>query len=751
MPLSQHLSRSAWSVLLDQALDGLRQGGIPPWPHDRWPSLKRRFEQQWLGPIWGTWGDQITHYERWPAAVQLLLHWAFGLIRPDHQTTLGLTNIPENAWVDQTTWRPLLAVAATSGLLAVPTLPGQYRRSSGESALDTLCGLWAVGSSTTYRYVDKGKRQLLEALCVSHRSAFQRWALRDFAAKTRTAAMSSSWHTEQAQILAQHGHAMDAAWHLCQAQIWSPLAELLRRKALELASDPEHIALSQSLRRATADARSRVELALGESVIWRCLGKVESELDCLQLAIRTAPSIQDNFRTLHSGLALHAMGYFYNARDPEQAISHFEAAVQQLNVAARVVPDRLQHLVQSAYVNAIASLAFVHLRRNNPQGQTLLQSALAAARECEQLDAEANGMLLKAQAEEARCRDQVVDAIRYRQRALVLYERMADTREVVEQQVNLGQLLAHSGSAEEAKHFCSRVISMAQRFCIRPEALLSAHGGMAVAAMTQKEFASAIEHLHEVLRISQQFGMQRHHLGGLMNLAEVHYLRFKEDLNSEDERLGDHYVEQCGLLSGRLGLPQSESKARSLKQATLNPQTAVHHLLPIENSAHPGEFAKIEALRAELALPRPPAQRARTHIALSQLYLRIAAKERDAARGLMQTHGLSELEGDIEALQQTWAHDGNLASQLSSRWREQVGDWLTDSQRKAVLERLLAEGSLSKSSYGEAAEVSPATASKHLGLLADKGLLEQQGRGPATRYVLPGEASSGSPSSLKVH
>ena len=236
-----------------------------------------------------------------------------------------------------------------------------------------------------------------------------------------------------------------------------------------------------------------------------------------------------------------------------------------------------------------------------------------------------------------------------------------------------------------------------------------------------------------------------------MNLAEVHFLRLKQHGEIEDERFGDQYAEQARELAARLGLTQYETKAQSLKQATLNPQTATHHLLPIETSAHPGEFAKIEALRAELALPRPPAQRARTHIALSQLYLRIAAKERDAARSLMQTHGLSDLESELEALQQTWAHDGNLASRLSQRWREQVGDWLTEAQRKAVLARLLEEGSLSKSSYGEAAEVSPATASKHLGLLADKGLLEQQGRGPATRYVLPAAAPDGTAATPPVH
>jgi Fic family protein len=57
-----------------------------------------------------------------------------------------------------------------------------------------------------------------------------------------------------------------------------------------------------------------------------------------------------------------------------------------------------------------------------------------------------------------------------------------------------------------------------------------------------------------------------------------------------------------------------------------------------------------------------------------------------------------------------------------------------------VAERLLAGGGLSKASYGEAAGVAPATASKHLAQFTARGLLVQSGRGPATRYRLPEDA-----------
>jgi tetratricopeptide (TPR) repeat protein len=745
MPLSQRLPRAAWSVLLDQALDGMRQGGVPPWPAGRWPRLRRRLEQQWLGPIWGTWGDQVSQTERWPEAVRVLLQWTCGLVRPDHQLALGIGQIPDTAWVEQTAWRPLLAVAATSNLLPVPDMPRHYRRTTGENALETLSGLWAVGTSTTYRYVDKGRRQMVDALAIAQIDADRRWALREVAFTARLSELPVGWHSEISQSLAQHGHAMDAAWHLCRARQWTSLAELLRRRALELASSPEHNALSQTLRRADVELTSRVELALGESVMWRCLGDTDAEGDCLRLALRTAESVNNDIRALHIAEALYGMGYFYNARDPEQAHTHLEAACQQILVASHHVSHIGQARLQSVYVSALAAQAFIQLRRNNPQALSLLKSALSAANECEQLTVDAQCILLKAQAEAARCNDQLSEALRFRQQALVLYERAGDLREVLDSKVNLGQLLTQLGKAKEGREICEQVLKMAQSLSVRPEALLSAYVGLALADMTLGDLDSAVLQLNHVVRISQQFGLARHQLSGLMNLAEVHFLRMKQHGGIDDERLGDQYAKQARELAARLGLTQQEAKAQSLKQATLNPQTAVHHLLPIETSAHPGEFAKIEALRAELALPRPPAQRARTHIALSQLYLRIAAKERDAARGLMQTHGLSDLESELEALQQTWAHDGNLASRLSQRWREQVGDWLTDAQRKAVLARLLEEGSLSKSSYGEAAEVSPATASKHLGLLADKGLLEQQGRGPATRYVLPAAAAAAPP------
>ena len=49
---------------------------------------------------------------------------------------------------------------------------------------------------------------------------------------------------------------------------------------------------------------------------------------------------------------------------------------------------------------------------------------------------------------------------------------------------------------------------------------------------------------------------------------------------------------------------------------------------------------------------------------------------------------------------------------------------------------LLGRDSINKSAYAELCGVSPATASKHLSALTERGLLQQTGKGPSTRYLL---------------
>ena len=74
---------------------------------------------------------------------------------------------------------------------------------------------------------------------------------------------------------------------------------------------------------------------------------------------------------------------------------------------------------------------------------------------------------------------------------------------------------------------------------------------------------------------------------------------------------------------------------------------------------------------------------------------------------------------------------------LLGAWQQHgATDLLPEAARLALIEWLLRSDSINKSAYAELCDVSPATASKHLSALTERGLLQQTGKGPSTRYLL---------------
>ena len=113
--------------------------------------------RHWLRPLHGAAGETLDAAHP-AAAVELLLQWAVGQQRPD-RASLAAT-ISRDAWLDRTSWRPVLALACQYGFMAVPAFRDRYRGHAEEAAASQLCGLWSVGASTYYRYLDKAKRAL---------------------------------------------------------------------------------------------------------------------------------------------------------------------------------------------------------------------------------------------------------------------------------------------------------------------------------------------------------------------------------------------------------------------------------------------------------------------------------------------------------------------------------------------------------------------------------------------------------------
>ncbi|TXC66666.1 hypothetical protein FSC37_15145 [Piscinibacter aquaticus] len=128
----------------------------------------------------------------------------------------------------------------------------------------------------------------------------------------------------------------------------------------------------------------------------------------------------------------------------------------------------------------------------------------------------------------------------------------------------------------------------------------------------------------------------------------------------------------------------------------------------------------------------------RAHLSIARAYLGIAMKEREAALALIDRHGLGDaFAAELDELRSTFNRELTREQKLAAAWREATADLINAQRCKAVLAQLMKSGSLSKSGYAELCALSPATASKHLVTLAERGLLVQTGKGPATRYVLP--------------
>jgi Fic family protein len=103
----------------------------------------------------------------------------------------------------------------------------------------------------------------------------------------------------------------------------------------------------------------------------------------------------------------------------------------------------------------------------------------------------------------------------------------------------------------------------------------------------------------------------------------------------------------------------------------------------------------------------------------------------------MQRHGLTQhFATEVANLHRTYDRELSREQMLLARWRPKVEDLIDEARCAALTTRLLRDGFINKSAYAEVCGVSPATASKHLSALTERGLLQQTGKGPSTRYLL---------------
>ena len=722
-------------ALLDFALQAQRTGALAELVRAhplaaRW--MLRRYRRLLIGSA-GLAGERLEP----PRLAAGLLRWLVTRLRPD--AAPGFEGIGEPAWLQLSSWRPMLATACHAAYLAVPDFPRLYRRRPAEAALDNLCGLWNVGPSTLYRTLERARQAMATIWAegpasASLRLSLRHWALQDLSEAPGAGPARRAWHREQAELALAAGDPASALWQAGQAEDAAAFLRTLLAHAAVLAANPETDALIERVATSPLSPRQQVDLHLARAALARTRNAADRELAALERARQAAQAAQD---PLLLGITHSALGKYHEPRDADRAFACYQDSADFLRDLG---PEQGDAQALAHFITAYARLAWLYLLRNDPRSKSVLDRAQQLRLQFPVPD-EVLGMLEQVWGEHWRRSGDPARALEHRFRALNIFERIGDQRSVLAACLNIGFDLAARGDHERALSFSQRILDAAKVGQVEPAVVVGAHMNIGATRFWAADFSSAIAQYRQALSISTASDLRLHAFRARYNLAEAHYARFRDHGDPADERLGDAHVAEVLAASGSESIRNVVESVRGLKTEILGHRNAPedgNRLLPGEDAAHFDEMAEVHRQRLTLSVPGDPEAHARAHLRIARAYLAISTQEREAARALIDQHGLqAQFTAELAALQQTFQRELTREQQLAAAWKRSAADLVGDAQRLDLIAHLLREGALHKRGYAERCGVSPATASKHLGLLADRGLLVQRGKGPSTRYELP--------------
>ncbi len=722
--------------LLDAALQAQREGSLDDLVRVH-PRAARWLMRRHLRVVRSSVGDAWTDGDLAMTA-GMLLRWLVSQLRPDAEP--HFEGITEDAWLRLPAWRPLLAMAAVAGFLRVPDFPRVYRRRSAELPMDNLCGLWGVGPSTIYRTLERARHQMALLLVTPGPDALRRLSLRRLVSAEVHRRLGHldevsqrDWHRRQA---AGSGDGRDPAgdlWHCWAAADAASFLQTLQQHAAALAAEPETDALVQRVAAGALAQRQQMDLWLARAALARTRGSAERELRACEQARLVAQAAQ---QPLLLGIVHSALGRYWEPRDADRAFACYQDSADFLRDLG---PDRGDLQAVEHFVNTFARLAWLYVLRHDSRSHAVLERA-EALRQIHTLPDATVGMLEQVWGEYWHRAGDHSRALEHRHRALNIFERLGDERSALATYLNIGFNLAARGDHARAAEYARRILDAGHRGAADVALVVGAHLNLGASSFWQRQLDEAIARYRIALGLSLASDLRLHAFRSRYNLAEAHYMRFRERGETADEQAGDAYVADALASSGAGSSPSAIESVRRLKAEILDraPEPEPNRLLPGEESAHPDETGTVREQRSQLSVPGEPAQHARAHLAIARAYLTIAAKEREAALALIDKHGLqAQVVAELDALRASFERELTREQQLAAAWKQSAADIADDTRRAALIAHLLRDGAVNKSAYGELCGVAPATASKHLGQLTERGLLVQRGKGPATRYELP--------------
>ena len=725
-------------VVVDDALAAHKAGTLDDWGR-RHRRIAGWLAARALPTLLGSAGEALREPGTQAGALALLLRWAVDELRPDRGGALA--SIPREAWLDRTSWRPMLAVLCQFGFAPVPPFRDRYHGHADEPAASRLCGLWSVGPSTYYRYLDKGKRAVAELLREAPWSGLQRLSLRQGVLDQLAPGLGWSdadaqraWHARQATARLVAADSVGALWHLRHAGDTARFVTVLQRHSVELANEPETDLLVEALGAEVDDARTGIELQLAQAALARMRGQADLEQRAYDHALRIAAEAD---QPLLLGIVYGALGKFHEPRDVDRAFAYYQDSADCL-WRSGVGDDRSTAVgVIEEYVTTLVRLAWLHVLRNDPRSRTVLDRASELVERFE-LAVSTVAMLEQTWGEYWRRAGDIPRAIEHKHRALVLYERIDDRQAILKTCSNLSLIYGEARNFEQAIEYAQRVLALTTTMTVEPEIVASSRLNLGAAYFWQGEYAQAMVEYQQALDVALRARLRPIAGRAHYNLAEVNYLLFKQSRDPALEARGDAHA--AAALDVWPQASESAQATRALKREILGPgdDRASDRLLPREWGAHPSEMAEVQRQREVLAVPVAPEAHVQAHLAIANAYLEISVKEREAALALIARHQLGDrFAAELDRLRNTFDRELTREQRLAAQWERSAGDLMNPTRSAAVLAHVLRAGAINKSAYGELCSLSPATASKHLGVLAERGLLVQTGKGPATRYVLP--------------
>jgi tetratricopeptide (TPR) repeat protein len=677
--------------------------------------------------------------ERLDEQIRVFLRWAVGHLRPDGAKLDA--EIPSHIWLHHTQWRPFIALACFYGFLPVPAFKNRYIAIANAPVAEHIIGLWDIAPSSFYRYVERGRAALVELLgrwpptppiLVQLIDVVQQHEISSLAQSDQT--QLHEWHAAQAKKTLLQNNPRLALWHLSNTNNTSAVLQFIGRYAVPLAGDPCTDLIIHGFIERDACPEKDVRGHLALAILERIRGADVLEHRHMVHALNVASA--DNNPGLLA-LVYSATGRFYESRDIDRAMSNLRQGIAYFEQIPIAHVESSREISQSHAITLIR-LGWLYLTRNDPRAREILQRAGTRLDRAAAPD-ETTALLYQAEAELSRRDGRTDEALEAMHLALAAYERAGNLLQQLRVSSNLSLLFGEKKDLVRAKAYAQKVFDVAHSKALDPDTVASTHLNLGGAYFWSEDYSLAIEHYLAANTISEDAKLTTVSGRAHYNLAEAYYQRYKLRGNSCDEQDGDTHAAASAAIwkqSNDLGALAATNNLKETVAGTRD--TLVYdQMLPDELATHFQQMGQIQRMRQSLAGEALNAtEKIEAHLSIARAYAEIAAKERNTVVEMLDTLPQSDqYQLQVEQIQLLFERSENREAKRLAVWTNIASDIQAPLVTRRLITELSTAKSINKGSYATLFSVSPATASKRLTELANRGLLLRKGNGPQTHYV----------------